>query len=332
MQSRRQFIATTGASVVAGGLVGYAPQVEASGKRPGEIIRVTADGMLKRGRPIQVVTSKMLDLCIAEYTGKSKPADGWATMFSDKDLVGVKINCLGKPKMSTTPEVVNAVVAGLKSAGVKDDRIVVFDMYGGHMRMSRFRLKDKDGAVRYVHNKTWGYEKEWRRHASGKTKLAQALLRATKIVNVPVIKDHALSGVTGALKNMAFGTIINPGRHHRNKGSKGRQCDPHIANIYNLPEIRDKVTLIVCDGAFLQYDGGPQFNAGARKPFNSLFVTTDPVALDKMMWEYVDEFRKAKRKRSLKRSRREPVHIATAAGLKLGTDDRAKIKLVEKKI
>jgi uncharacterized protein (DUF362 family) len=327
MQTRRQFIATTGASVVAAGLTGIVPPAEAAQRRKGYIVRVTSDGMLKRDRPITEVATRMLDLGIREYTGKKKAADGWASLFSPKDLVAIKINCLGKPKMSTTPEVVKAIIANLKAAGISEQRIVVFDLYGSHMRMSRYRLNnDEKKGVRYVHNKQWGYDKDWRRYDWGKVKLSEVLLRADKVISVPVLKNHALSGVTGALKNMAFGTIVNPSHFHRTN------CNPGIANIYNLAPIRDKTTLIICDGAFIQYDGGPQYNPAARKPFNSVFLATDPVAMDKLIWEYLDQFRKAKRKRPLHRTRGKPVHVATAAGLGLGTDDRAKIKLIEKKI
>ena len=109
-------------------------------------------------------------------------------------------------------------------------------------------------------------------------------------------------------------------------------CEPGIANIYNLRPIRDRVALTVCDGAFIQYDGGPQYKPAARLPFNSLLVTRDPVALDKLMWEYIDALRKAKRQRPLASGRGKPVHIAAAARLGLGTDSRSRIDLIEKKL
>ncbi len=331
MQSRRQFIATTtaGASLVAAGMAGGIPEAQASGKRHGEIVRVTSDKLIgKRGRPVQETANQMLDLAMTTYMGKKKVADCWSALFTKDDKVVIKINCLGKPKMSTNPEVVKAIIAGLKAAGVPEGNIVVYDHFGGHMRQSRYRLTKKKGAVRYHgRDKKKGFEKKDRKHASGKTRLATVMLWATKIINVPVIKNHSLAGVTGALKNISHGCVINPQRHHR------KNCDPHIANIYNIPELRDRVALIVCDGTYLQYDGGPQFSAGARKPFNSIFVTKDPVAMDTMILQYVNEFRKAKRKRLVGKGKYAlPTHIATAAGLGLGTNDPAKIKVTEKKL
>jgi hypothetical protein len=326
MQTRRQFIFTSGAAALASGLVGRISSASAArSKERGHIIQITDERMTKDNRPVRAVAEKMLTRGLIELTGMKKPEEAWASLFSPKDLVGIKINCLGKPCMSTTPEVVEAIIQGLRSAGIPDSRMVVFDLFGSHMLMSRFKLQTNEKGVRYVHNKQWGYEEEWRSHPSGKVKFTQILLKADKIISVPVIKDHANSGVTCALKNMAFGTIINPSAHHRD------HCDPGIANIYNLNPIKDKVALIVCDAAFMQFDGGPQCKPAARLPLNSLFLTYDPVAMDKIAWEELDARRKEKRLEPLHK-RRNPVHIATAAGLGLGTDDRAKIKVLKKKI
>jgi uncharacterized protein (DUF362 family) len=331
---RRDFILGAGGGAIAAGLTAgatgllHASPSQAAVKRvKGHVVKIQDPGLTdaKAARPVEAMATKMLARAIQELTGKKKPADAWSSLFSAKDMVGVKINCLGKPCLSTTPEVVNAIIEGLRSAGVKEDRIVVFDHFGSHMLMSRFKLKDKEGGVRYVHNKQWGFEEEWRTLPAGKTKFSQVLLKVDKVVSVPVIKDHALSGVTCALKNMAFGTVINPSAHHRNG------CDPGIANIYNQAPIKDKVALIVCDGAFMQYDGGPQCKPAARVAHNALYLTHDPVALDKLVWELIDEHRKAKRLPPLHKAR-NPVHVATAAGLGLGTDDRAAIKVVQAKL
>jgi uncharacterized protein (DUF362 family) len=331
MHSRRDFLVGAGSSALAAGaahLLGEPRAHAVATVTRGHVVQIV-DGRLtaaKNNRPVEAIAKQMLARAIVELTGKKKPEDAWAALFSAKDTVGIKINCLGHPFMSTTPEVVNAVIAGLRSAGVVDDKIVVFDHFGGQMRWSRFPLRDAAGAVRYVHNKQWGFESAWRSLPAGKTKLSQVLLKVDKVVSVPVIKDHDLAGVTCALKNMAFGCIVNPGAHHKNG------CDPGIANIYNLPEVKDRVRLIVLDGAYMQYDGGPKHNAAARVPLSSLYLTTDPVALDKLAWEKIDELRVAKRLRPLHKARRNPTHIATAAGLGLGTDDRAKIKVLKAKL
>ena len=157
-------------------------------------------------------------------------------------------------------------------------------------------------------------------------KWGKAFLEVDKVINVPVIKDHDNSGVTCALKNMAFGCINNPEAHHRG------HCDPGIANIYNLPQIKDRTVLTICDAAFMQYDGGPLCKPAARVAMNTVFVATDPVALDTLVWDEIDKRRKDKGMKTLDKAKRAPKHIATAAGLGLGTDDHAKIKVAKVKL
>ncbi len=333
MPSRRDFLTTAtaaaGASVLAGGLlVGRPAPVQAAKAAKitkGHVVQISDERMTAKDKPVVEIASKMLDRAMQEFTGKKKAADAWASLFTAKDKVGIKINCLGKPCMSTTPEVVKAIIAGLTAAGVPEGNIIVFDLFPSHMAMSRYRLGTDPKGVRYLAHRKYGFAEEWTKHPSGKVKLAKALLEVDKVVSVPIIKDHAISGVTCALKNMAFGCVNNPEAHHRNG------CDPGIANIYNLPEIKDRTSLIVLDAAFLQYDGGPQCKPAARVAHNTLMVTTDAVALDKLVWEELDARRKVKRLPALAKSR-EPKHIATAAGLGLGTDDRSKIKVVKAKI
>ena len=330
MQNRRDFLTSTGAVALASGLTAGlvlpSAAVAAPRRAPGRVALVTDDRMTKGDRPVQEMVEKMLGRAMQEFTGKKTPADAWSSLFSAKDKVGIKINCLGKPCMSTTPEMVKAIIASLKAAGLPEEQLLVFDLFPSHMTMSRYRLQpDAAKGVRYLANRAYGFADETTTHPSGRVRLAKALLEVDKVISVPVIKDHALSGVTCALKNMAFGCVNNPQAHHRD------HCDPGIANIYNLPAIKDRTALIICDAAFMQYDGGPQCKPAARVAMNSLYVTTDPVALDTLAWDEIDSRRRAKRLPLLAKSR-PPKHIATAAGLGLGTDDRAKIKVVKAKV
>ena len=54
--------------------------------------------------------------------------------------------------------------------------------------------------------------------------------RATALINVPVLKDHDLSGVGCGMKNM-YGAIHNPNRYHDNN------CNPYVADVNAHPFI-----------------------------------------------------------------------------------------------
>ena len=60
-------------------------------------------------------------------TGENSLENAWSSMFSPDDVVGIKINCLGAPKISSSLASVDEVIAGLKSAGIKENNIIIWD-------------------------------------------------------------------------------------------------------------------------------------------------------------------------------------------------------------
>ena len=53
---------------------------------------------------------------------------------------------------------------------------------------------------------------------------------------MPLLKDHDGAGVSIALKNM-YGVIHNPNKYHPNG------CNPYVADVNMLPDIRTKMRL-----------------------------------------------------------------------------------------
>ena len=141
------------------------------------------------------------------------------------------------------------------------------------------------------------------------------------IINVPILKDHDLSGISGAMKNY-YGIIHNPNKYHDNN------CDPYIAELNTHPYIKNKSRLIICDALLAQYNGGPAFKRRWSWPFGGILMGRDPVALDRICADIIEEERKAVGLPSLEQAKREPKYIHTAARLGLGEDDPKKIELV----
>ncbi|HCN18724.1 MAG TPA: hypothetical protein DIS73_00300, partial [Planctomycetia bacterium] len=77
------------------------------------------------------------------------------------------------------------------------------------------------------------------------------------------------------------------------------------------------------------YNGGPAFKRQWSWHFNGILVGRDPVALDRICANIIEDKRKEMGLPSLKQAKREPKYIRTAAALSLGEDDPKKIELVE---
>ena len=127
-----------------------------------------------------------------------------------------------------------------------------------------------------------------------------------------------------ALKNM-FGVIHNPNKFHPDG------CNPYVADVNMLPEIRSRLRLTILDATSACYEGGPAFKPEFTWRPNSLMASEDPVALDTVGWQTIERKRAEKGLKTLEADKRAPHYIATAADAqhRLGTNDPQRIALVE---
>jgi hypothetical protein len=122
-----------------------------------------------------------------------------------------------------------------------------------------------------------------------------------KIITIPVLKDHRSGGVTLTLKNLSHGMNNNVCRSHISspyqrlgKGvSMPNQNNTFIPLAAGQQPTREKAVLHIMDGLIGVYEGGP----GNWNPTwstwhrNSLFFSTDPVAMDHVGWDIIDRKR-----------------------------------------
>jgi uncharacterized protein (DUF362 family) len=165
--------------------------------------------------------------------------------------------------------------------------------------------------------------------------------KLTKIINVPNTKEHQAAGVTGCLKNIAYGNFSNMDRSHRFEQTNTKTF---IGALASTEPVRSRVVLNVMDGLRGVWHQGP-FSREERFRFypKLLMFGTDPVAMDHKLIELIEAKRKAEGAVSLfERSRahlgdnqdpnfnhyiREPGHVEYASTLGLGVYDNEKIKM-----
>ena len=128
----------------------------------------------------------------------------------------------------------------------------------------------------------------------------------TKLINVPVLQDHDVCGLSGCLYNLSLGMVDNMRRFEM----PGQHGDPMIAEICAMPPVRGKLVLNIMDGLIAGYAGGPGFKPQYSWNYGALYFSTDPVAIDSLCVEALD----AKRREA----KVPPIgslasHIATAA-------------------
>ena len=139
----------------------------------------------------------------------------------------------------------------------------------------------------------------------------------TKLVNIAVLKHNEDSGVTWATKNIALGVTTNKVRFHID------YCAKAIPEILAQPSIRDKTVLHIGEAAKISTVSV----AGAQiARDNRIFFSRDPVAMDRIGLDILEEKRAA---HGLGSVRAVATHVAACAKRGLGTDDPSKIDLRE---
>ena len=345
--TRREFLAGTAAAAGATLVAGTASAGETFPlKRGGVVLGVTHPGATQAvTKNDDAIIRRMVNEALQRFTGAADPGQAMARFFTKEDVVGVKINTLGSPHASVNRVTAFAIADALHARGIPKQHIIIYDQYGSRMRKAGFKPlwpghTAKDGEYPVHNHKTLGYETADTAHAGlvgkkkrpGASKLPKLLQQLTAVVNVCVPKDHDLTGVTGALKNVAYGNIDYVPRFHcRPECTPTCQYDGkcNVARIYSHPRLGGKVRLVICDAVRVLYHGGPQDKPRWRAAHNSMLIGTDPVAMDRIIHELVDTYRKQNKMKPVaedRAGRRAPRFIEGAAALGLGEADRSKIR------
>lgn len=322
---RRRFLKNCAAgAVLASGAGQFIPSFATA---PKSKVVIAQDTQLRGGgsSPDSGRLGKMLDRAMQSLCGSDSPQQAWKSVARPGQVVGLKVNCLGGRGVSTNVLLAELICDRLQEAGFPKNDIVIWDRLNADLESSGFRVTSGAEAIRCMGNDIAGYEEDLEMFGSVASRVAKTLTQECDVViNLPVLKDHSLAGVTLALKNL-FGAIHNPSIYHPNL------CNPYIADLNMLPTIRQKVRLHICDGITAQYEGGPTFTPQWSWPYNGVLVSRDPVALDYTGWQILEKKRAEKGLKSLGALGRAPIHIATAADARhrLGTNDPGQIEVVE---
>lgn len=268
----------------------------------------------------QAVLNTMLSQGMQAFTGTKSDVAAWRKLFKASDVVGIKVNCLFAKDVSTHPEVIASIIAGLKLAGVKEDNIIVWDRNDREMIRSGYRI-NRDAGVK-CYGTEGEYDAEPTKQGSFNGRMSKIVTeKITALINVPILKDHGIAGITCAMKNH-YGTHINPGDHH------GNNCDPFLAELNSVPAIKDKTRLIICDALRPLANGGPGLKTEFLWEHKTLMISADPVAMDHQGWQIIEARRAEIGLKPLAEIGRPTKFITTAASMGLGTNDPAKMEII----
>jgi uncharacterized protein (DUF362 family) len=295
---------------------------------PGRVVKVTKKGSLQDNGmyPKPEDAKAMLTKALMELTGKADLLSSVAQFVHKDDIVCVKVNGIAGKQMGTNKELVIPFLEAMIQSGVKPENITVLEQYGSFLEGTRVSAQSVPKGVKVtVHQNKDATMADRKIPGTGVvTKFVRALTEATAAINFALVKDHSICGYTGAMKNMTHGCSINPHDFHVHNAS------PQIALMFAQDVIKTRVRLNIADAFKVMAQGGPMYKSPQHvKPYEAIYVSTDPVAIDAIGWEVVEEHRKGFGLKTLTDEKRLPAYIQAGADLGLGIADRARIKLYE---
>ena len=328
----------------------------------GQVVRVFSEKSIDNvsARVDRAVVKQMLSAGMRSLTGGSSDADCWSRFFASQDVIALKVNCSGAPHIMSSPELIAGIVENLIAIGVPARNIWLYERFGEQVQRVHFEsylpadvhiwTAEPEGVPRgslsgydpdtYVDVNFFGEE-------DTRSFMVQPAARTfTKIINVPKMKEHQAAGVTGCLKNIAYGNFSNVDRSHRYSKTNTYSF---IGTLASVEPLKSKTVLSIIDGLSSVWQAGP-FSEYPQFRFypKQILFGTDPVAMDHVVIQEIEAKRKAEGAPSLfDRSPsqlagensnpqfnafiREPGHVEYASRLGLGVYewDRIKLKALE---
>lgn len=255
------------------------------------------------------VTHAMVEALVRTVTGKAETAEAWRTLAGPGDRVGIKVTSTGGPMFATRRGVVQAVIAGLRSAGVK--KIVVWDKDAASLAAAGFtrdalgcdveainppRGWDPDSTIGspVLGRLIWGdqlFSKVARDRLADQfsplSHLPKILTRdVNKFINIAALSDDAGCGIAGTLHSAVIGNLDN-WRRFTGQGAG------LIPDCYADARLGGKCVLHILDALDVTYAGGPSANPYHSVAHGTLYAGFDPVALDATGLRLLEKWRSA---------------------------------------
>jgi len=262
----------------------------------------------------QARVDNMISQGVMALTGESSELDAWTSLFptvSGNTKVGMKVNGnnsevgTGNNVIDWTPQVVNAVIKGLKVRGFAEGNIYILEPSSGRTTAYCALVTSLYPSVKLYGN-TWQgspylgstYSSSdsslFVTHSdpgiSSPSKYPDQFLDLEYLIQMPQFKAHGFAGVTFTYKNL-LGYLVRStiGRLH---GYLMQSSNNPLVDLYANTHIIDKTQLIIGDGIYgnhyNNYSVPTRWSVFGNDWPKRVFLSTDPVAMDCVMYDFLD--------------------------------------------
>ncbi|HEX9118731.1 MAG TPA: DUF362 domain-containing protein [Anaerolineae bacterium] len=289
---------------------------------PSVVVRTHHAGVWSGKDLAPAVLRQMLDASITRLTGLNDARGAWAALFRPDERIAIKVNTIYGSSIFTHVPLVTAVVDSLVDAGIPAKQVTIYDRTRSELTHAGFKPNREGTGPRCLATDelSHGYVGSYKIAGRINARLTSLLDNCDALINMPILKQHGMSGFSFALKNH-FGTCDNPAALH------GDMADT-IPELNALPPIRQKTRLIVGDVlSYTLQDSWSTFKLG-----DAICMSFDPVAHDTVGLQTFVDLKKAAGEKPDAHVARANGWLKNAAKLGLGTNELQNIRLEEIKL
>lgn len=279
---------------------------------------------------------------------------GQVLMPSQRAKVALKINTRGRAGLSTPLQLIRAVVEMLEARGYDRRSILIVDDSAHNLREAGVMPPLSQSAARFegcpvlaldteqYYDADWFYdsplppallrEPQLSLETRGATQLAEGargrksflpkplLFEVDFWINLSVGVDDPALGIDGALANATLWNVSNSRRFLVNQAT----ASAAVAEIAAIPELQERLVLNFVSLERYQFIAGPYFNSIYTRSEARLWMSSDPVALDRLLYDRMNAMRLLEGFPEI-----EPIprQLPFAASLQLGEFDRDRIQV-----
>lgn len=266
-------------------------------------------------------TRETYDRNVETLIQQFEEAIGHRLVPGEKRRVGLKIYADSGPGLATPVPLVQAVIAALERRGYRKADIFLVGLNQLRLRFTGYLpslVSGKtpfEGHQVYVLESGRFYDPEWfydsplpsrfdpvfvQQQVAGidpETTLEQdrrsflatpLFMEADFWINLPAYTDHPTLGVNGALVNATLWNASNTARFFRSPAN----APAAVAEMSAIPELRQTWLFTIASLERYQFIGGPYFNSLYTVSEPRLWLSADPVALDTLMLEKLNDHRR----------------------------------------
>ena len=152
MMTRREFVRNSvavagGAALFSGPFASWGGAKTAGKSR---VVSVAAEDMLLEMNYNPDAVHRAFSAGLKELTGERTLGNAWTSLVSPDDVVGIKINGIGAPRISSSLASINETIAGLKTAGVKENNIIIWDRMDRDFQRTGLQINRGPAGVRIM--------------------------------------------------------------------------------------------------------------------------------------------------------------------------------------